>query len=142
MICTTRPHNPPEPLTESRHKVTPSVNPRSRSGSTSKPRVMVESVMPGPVTSPSGVTGAIDTGVVVAVVGVVVVGFGSLPALQPEVTNAAASSASGTMAGPRRVVVGHRKLTRSRYRRPQAVIGTAGSTGHPEAGPQAAGGPR
>src|SRR5664279_4883326 len=93
MICTARPHNPPEALTESRHKVTPWLNPRSRWGSTSNPRVMVESVIPGPVIRPSGVTGAIDTGVVVTAV--VLAGVGPSPAVQPEIVGTAAAATAG-----------------------------------------------
>src|SRR5664279_3998196 len=62
---TVRPHNPPEVLTACCQSRTPSVNPRSRSGSTSNPRVIDWSVTPGPVTRPSGVTGTM-VGVVVA----------------------------------------------------------------------------
>ena len=63
-----RPHSPPEVFTACCHSSTPAVKPRSRSGSTSIPNVIESSVTPGPLSSPSGVTGVISTVVVVGAV--------------------------------------------------------------------------
>ena len=111
-----RPHSPPVVLTDRCQSRTPSVKPRSRAGSASTPRAITPSVTPGPVTSPSGVTGVMDAAVVVCAVpvrGTAVPADGNVGRSSTEVHPTTPTSRTAASAASRRWARPVRSFTRS-----------------------------